>query len=205
MNHPVIPIAVLDSTKQRKRQAPKGRRVDPAELAQVQALLGTESRQRDLLIEHLHKIQDRFGCLSAGHLAALAQEMHLAQTEVYEVATFYHHFDVVKEGQAAPAALTVRVCDGLSCEMAGARDLLARLPALVGREVRVIAAPCIGRCEQAPAVAVGQHPIANDGRYRGHRREVRHGKTRPCWLHRPCRVSRGRRLLVDQRVCIRQA
>ena len=161
MNHPVIPIAVLDSTKQRKRQAPKGRRVDPAELAQVQALLGTESRQRDLLIEHLHKIQDRFGCLSAGHLAALAQEMHLAQTEVYEVATFYHHFDVVKEGQAAPAALTVRVCDGLSCEMAGARDLLARLPALVGREVRVIAAPCIGRCEQAPAVAVGQHPIAN--------------------------------------------
>lgn len=161
MNHPVIPIAVLDSTKQRKRQAPKGRRVDPAELAEVQALLGTESRQRDLLIEHLHKIQDRFGCLSAGHLAALAQEMHLAQTEVYEVATFYHHFDVVKEGDAAPAALTVRVCDGLSCQMAGARDLLARLPALLGREVRVIAAPCIGRCEQAPAVAVGQHPIAN--------------------------------------------
>jgi formate dehydrogenase beta subunit len=161
MNHPVIPIAVLDSTKQRKRQAPKGRRVDPAELAEVQALLGNESRQRDLLIEHLHKIQDRFGCLSAGHLAALAQEMRLAQTEVYEVATFYHHFDVVKEGETAPAALTVRVCDGLSCEMAGARELLARLPALLGREVRVLAAPCIGRCEQAPAVAVGQHPIAN--------------------------------------------
>ena len=161
MNHPVIPIAVQDSSKQRKRQAPKGRRVDPAELAEVQALLGGESRQRDLLIEHLHKIQDGFGCLSAGHLAALAQEMRLAQTEVYEVATFYHHFDVVKEGEAAPAALTVRVCDGLSCEMAGARDLLARLPALLGRDVRVIAAPCIGRCEQAPAVAVGQHPIAN--------------------------------------------
>ena len=161
MNHPVIPIAVQDSTKQRKRQAPKGRRVDPAELAEVQALLGGESRQRDLLIEHLHKIQDGFGCLSAGHLAALAQEMRLAQTEVYEVATFYHHFDVVKEGEVAPAALTVRVCDGLSCEMAGARDLLARLPALLGRDVRVIAAPCIGRCEQAPAVAVGQHPIAN--------------------------------------------
>lgn len=161
MNHPVMPIAVQDSTKQRKRQAPKGRRVDPAELAEVQSLLGGESRQRDLLIEHLHKIQDGFGCLSAGHLAALAQEMRLAQTEVYEVATFYHHFDVVKEGEAAPAALTVRVCDGLSCEMAGARDLLARLPALLGREVRVIAAPCIGRCEQAPAVAVGQQPIAN--------------------------------------------
>ena len=87
--------------------------------------------------------------------------MKLAQTEVYEVATFYHHFDVVKEGGAAPAALTVRVCDGLSCEMAGAQDLLARLPAMLGTEVRVIAAPCIGRCEQAPAVVVGQHPVPN--------------------------------------------
>ncbi|MEP7298131.1 MAG: NAD(P)H-dependent oxidoreductase subunit E [Burkholderiales bacterium] len=161
MNHPVIPIAVQGATKERKRQAPKGRRVDPAALSQVQALLGDESRQRDLLIEHLHKIQDRFGHLSSAHLAALAQEMRLAQTEVYEVATFYHHFDVVKEGEAAPAALTVRVCDGLSCEMAGARDLLDRLPALLGKEVRVIAAPCIGRCEQAPAVAVGQNPVPN--------------------------------------------
>jgi len=159
MNQMVIPIAVLDSTKQRKREKPKGRRVDPAALAQVQALLGAESRQRDLLIEHLHKIQDAYGHLSAAHLAALAQEMRLAQTEVYEVATFYHHFDVVKEGEAAPAALTVRVCDGLSCEMAGAQELLAKLPALLGREVRVIAAPCIGRCEQAPAVAVGQNPV----------------------------------------------
>ena len=161
MNHPVIPIAVQASTKERKRQGPKGRRASAAELAEVQALLGSQSRQRDLLIEHLHKIQDHFGCLSAGHLAALAQEMRLAQTEVYEVATFYHHFDVVKEGEGAPAALTVRVCDGLSCEMAGARDLIARLPSMLGREVRVIASPCIGRCEQAPAVAVGQHPIAN--------------------------------------------
>ena len=159
MNQMVIPIAVLDSTKQRKREKPKGRRVDPAALAQVQALLGAESRQRDLLIEHLHKIQDAYGHLSAAHLAALAQVMRLAQTEVYEVATFYHHFDVVKEGEAAPAALTVRVCDGLSCEMAGAQELLAKLPALLGREVRVIAAPCIGRCEQAPAVAVGQNPV----------------------------------------------
>src|SRR6185369_11394965 len=112
--------------------------------------LGDEPRRSDLLIEHLHKIQDRFGHLSSAHLAALAEEMKLAQAEVYEVATFYHHFDVVKEGEAAPPALTVRVCDGLSCEMAGARDLLARLPALLGSEVRVIAAPCIGRCEQAP-------------------------------------------------------
>ncbi|MES2383479.1 MAG: NADH-ubiquinone oxidoreductase-F iron-sulfur binding region domain-containing protein [Pseudomonadota bacterium] len=162
MNYPVIPIAVLEaSSKQRKREAPKGRRVDPAALADVQRLLGTESRQADLLIEHLHKLQDHFGHLSAAHLAALSQEMRLAQTEVYEVATFYHHFDVVKEGEAAPAPLTVRVCDGLSCEMAGAQDLLAKLPGLLGRDIRVIAAPCIGRCEQAPAVVVGQNPVPN--------------------------------------------
>ena len=109
----------------------------------------------------MERLQDRFGHLSARHLAALAREMGLAQTEVYEVATFYHHFDVVKEGGAAPAALTVRVCDGLSCEMAGAQDLLAKLPQILGKSVRVIAAPCIGRCEQAPAVAVGQRPVPN--------------------------------------------
>ena len=160
MNHPIIPIVVLDdAVKQRKRQAPKGRRVDPAALAEVQGLLQETSRKPDMLIEHLHKIQDRFGHLSAAHLAALAQEMGMAQTEVYEVASFYHHFDVVKEGQTAPAALTVRVCDGLSCEMAGAKALLAKLPALLGRDVRVIPAPCIGRCEQAPAAVVGQNPV----------------------------------------------
>ena len=160
MNHPIIPIVALDdAVKQRKRQAPKGRRVEPAALAEVQGLLQEASRKPDMLIEHLHKIQDRFGHLSAAHLAALAQEMGLAQTEVYEVATFYHHFDVVKDGQSAPAALTVRVCDGLSCEMAGAKALLAKLPALLGREVRVISAPCIGRCEQAPAAVVGQNPV----------------------------------------------
>ena len=159
MNHPIIPIAVQGATRERKRQAPKGRRVDPQALAEVQALLGEASRQPDLLIEHLHKIQDRYGCLSAPHLAALAQEMRLAQTEVYEVATFYHHFDVVKEGEEAPAALTVRVCDGLSCEMAGARDLIDKLPGILGRDVRVVPSPCIGRCEQAPAALVGQHPV----------------------------------------------
>jgi formate dehydrogenase beta subunit len=161
MNYPVIPIAVQEVTKQRKREAPKGRRVDPQALVEVRGLLGEESRRADLLIEHLHKIQDHYKHLSAAHLAALAHEMKLAQTEVYEVASFYHHFDLVKEGQAAPAHLTVRVCDGLSCEMAGAKDLLAKLPALLGREVRVIPAPCIGRCEQAPAVVVGQNPVAN--------------------------------------------
>jgi formate dehydrogenase len=159
MNHPVIPIALHGPSRQRKREAPKGRRVDPQALAEVQALLGASSRQRDLLIEHLHKIQDRFGSVSSAHIAALAQEMRLAQTEVYEVATFYHHFDVVKEGEAAPAALTVRVCAGLSCEMAGAQSLLERLPAILGREVRVIAAPCVGRCEQAPVAVVGQNPV----------------------------------------------
>jgi NADH:ubiquinone oxidoreductase subunit F (NADH-binding)/NADH:ubiquinone oxidoreductase subunit E len=163
MNHPIIPIARIDhpvgASRQRKREAPKGRRVDPQALAEVQALLGTQSRQRDLLIEHLHKIQDHFGCLSSAHMAALAQEMRLAQTEVYEVATFYHHFDVVKEGETAPAALTVRVCAGLSCEMAGARELLAKLPALLGREVRLLEAPCVGRCEQAPVAVVGQHAV----------------------------------------------
>ena len=160
MNTRTIPIVAEGALRQRKRQAPKGRQVDPAALAEVQRLLGKESRQRDLLIEHLHKIQDHAGHLSAAHLAALAQEMRMPQTEVFEVASFYHHFDIVKEGQTAPPALTVRVCDGLSCELAGAQDLLARLPAILGDGVRVIAAPCIGRCEQAPAVAVGQHPVA---------------------------------------------
>ena len=161
MNHPVIPITLVDDSRARKRQAPKGRRVDVQALAEVQHLLGSASRQADMLIEHLHKVQDRFGHLSAAHLAALAQEMRMPQTSVYEVATFYHHFDVVKEGGVAPEALTVRVCDGLSCEMAGARDLLAKLPGLLGRDVRVIAAPCIGRCEQAPAAVVGQNPVPN--------------------------------------------
>ena len=160
MNTRTIPIVAAADARQRKREAPKGRQVDPAALDEVRQLLDQEPRQRDLLIEHLHKLQDRYGHLSARHLAALAKEMGLAQTEVYEVATFYHHFDVVKEGGTMPPALTVRVCDGLSCEMAGARDLLARLPAMLGPDVRVIAAPCIGRCEQAPAVVVGQHPLA---------------------------------------------
>ena len=160
MNHPVISIVPEASSRQRKREAPRGRRVDPQARAEVLELLGDEPRRGDLLIEYLHKLQDRFGHLSAVHLAALADEMKLAQTEVFEVATFYHHFDVVKEGGVVPPAITVRVCDGLSCEMAGAQDLLARLPGLLGPGVRVLAAPCIGRCEQAPAAVVGQFPVA---------------------------------------------
>jgi NADH:ubiquinone oxidoreductase subunit F (NADH-binding)/NADH:ubiquinone oxidoreductase subunit E len=159
MNQKVIPIAVQDVSRQRKRQAPRGRRVDPGALAEVQALLGSRPRQADLLIEHLHLIQDRYGCLSTAHLAALAAEMRLAQAEVFEVASFYHHFDVVREGDAAPAALTVRVCAGLSCEMAGARALFEHLPAILGAEVRVLEAPCVGRCEQAPVAVVGQNPV----------------------------------------------
>ena len=156
----MIPIAVQDTSRERKRQRPKGRQVDAAALQQVQALLGDAPRRRDLLIEFLHLIQDAYGCLPAAHLAALAAELRLAQVEVFEVASFYHHFDIVREGALAPPAVTVRVCDGLSCEMAGSAALLARLPALLGREVRVVPASCIGRCDQAPAVLVGQQAVA---------------------------------------------
>jgi formate dehydrogenase beta subunit len=141
------------------RSRPKGRQIDPQAHAEVQALLGDAPRRRDLLIEHLHKIQDRYGCLSARHLVALAAEMKMAMAEVYEVATFYHHFDVVKEGDTAPPAITVRVCDSIACELAGSHDLLAKLPALLGTGVRVLHAPCVGRCETAPVVVVGQNPI----------------------------------------------
>jgi formate dehydrogenase beta subunit len=141
------------------RATPKGRRVDPKAHQEVLALLGDAPRRRDLLIEHLHRIQDRFGCLPAQHLVALAAEMKLAMTEVYEVATFYHHFDVVKEGDAAPPAITVRVCDSIACDIAGSRDLLARLRAVVGPDVRILRAPCVGRCETAPVAVIGQNPV----------------------------------------------
>ena len=117
-------------------------------------MLTDKPRRRDLLIEHLHLIQDRYGSLSAGHLAALAFEMKMALTEVYEVATFYAHFDVVKDGPPPPA-VTVRVCDSLSCAMAGAEQLLAKLPGILGKDVRVLRAPCMGACDHAPVAAVG--------------------------------------------------
>ncbi len=137
------------------RHTPKGRQVDPAALGDVRAVLGDRERRRDLLIEHLHLIQDRYGHLSAAHLAALAQEMKLALAEVYEVATFYAHFDVVKEGETAPPAVTVRVCDSLSCAMAGGEHLLTELPKKLGANVRVVRAPCMGACDRAPVCAVG--------------------------------------------------
>jgi formate dehydrogenase beta subunit len=147
-------IAARPEGRRRPRRTPKGRQVDPPALDEVRALLGERPRRRDLLIEHLHLIQDRYGHLSAAHLAALADEMKLAQAEVYEVATFYSHFDVVKDG-SPPPAVTVRVCDSLSCAMAGSEALLARLPAILGKDVRVVRAPCMGACDRAPVCAVG--------------------------------------------------
>ena len=152
-----------DDRRQRRRAAggrkprrtPKGRQVDPQALDEVRALLGDRPRRRDLLIEHLHLIQDKYGHLSAAHLAALAAEMKLALTEVYEVATFYAHFDVVKEGETPPPPVTVRVCDSLSCAMAGAERLLRDLPEQLGADVRVVRAPCMGACDRAPVCAVG--------------------------------------------------
>ena len=150
----------------RARGALKGRAVESAALAEIQSLLdeaqlktGVDPRRRDLLIENLHLIQDRHGHIPAAHVVALAREMKLAMTEVYEVATFYHHFDVVKEGEKAPPALTVRVCDSLSCELSGSNDLIKGLKQSLGDKVRVIPAPCVGRCEQAPVAVVGQNPV----------------------------------------------
>src|SRR5437868_11469008 len=141
--------------RRRGPRTPKGRQIEPRALEEIRSLLGERERRRDLLIEHLHLIQDRYGHLSAAHLAALAQEMRLALTEVYEVATFYAHFDVVKEGETPPPAITVRVCDSLSCALNGAERLLAELPKKLGTGARVVRAPCMGACDSAPVCAVG--------------------------------------------------
>jgi len=161
MSQPEQNAAVVDNRKQGRRGKPKGRVVDLNALLEVQGLLGDEPRDRDLLIEHLHKIQDKFKHLSAAHIAALAHEMRLSMTEVYEVASFYHHFDVVREGETPPAPLTVRVCDSVSCEMAGSEDLIAALEASLGDGVRVQRVPCVGRCDYAPIAVVGRNTIEN--------------------------------------------
>jgi formate dehydrogenase beta subunit len=145
--------------RSRVRGTPKGRSVDPQARDEVLALLGGLERRRDLLIEYLHLIQDRLGCLPAAHLVALAAELKMAMAEVYEVATFYHHFDVVKEGDARPPAITVRVCDSIACALAGAGELLKTLPRTLGDDVRVLHAPCVGRCDAAPVAVVGQNPV----------------------------------------------
>ncbi len=143
------------------RRTPKGRQIDPQAAGEIAALLGDRSRQRDLLIEHLHLIQDKYGHISSAHMAALAAEMKLSMTEVYEVATFYAHFDVVKEGETPPPPVTVRVCDSLSCAMAGADRLLKDLPDTLGLNVRVVRAPCMGACDHAPVCAVGHVQVTN--------------------------------------------
>jgi len=157
----VIPIADARGRDRKVRSAMKGRSVDAQAREEIRALLGDSPRRRDLLVEYLHRIQDAYGHICAAHVVALAEAMKLAMTEVYEVATFYHHFDVVKEGDAVPPALTVRVCESLSCSLAGAGDLLARLPQLLGPGVRVSAVPCVGRCETAPVAVVGRNAIGN--------------------------------------------
>ncbi|MDR2875983.1 MAG: NAD(P)H-dependent oxidoreductase subunit E [Methylobacillus sp.] len=148
----------LDDLK-RKSGKPKGRAVEPAALLEVRRLLGDAARAPDLLIEHLHKIQDHHGHVSSKHIAALAAEMKLSQTEVYEVATFYHHFDVVKEGETPPPPLTVRVCESVSCDMAGAHELIDALKRGLGDKIRIQPVPCVGRCDTAPVAVVGQNPI----------------------------------------------
>jgi formate dehydrogenase len=151
---PAVPAGAR-AGRRRPPRTPKGRQVDPQALVEIRSLLTDRPRRRDLLIEHLHLIQDQYGYISAPHLAALAAEMKMALTEVYEVATFYAHFDVVKEGEVPPPPVTVRVCDSLSCAMAGAEKLLKDLPGKLGRDVRVVRAPCMGACDRAPVAAVG--------------------------------------------------
>lgn len=151
---------VWKSGRGKGRVTPKGRQLDDRAWAEVKALLGDRIIQRDHLIEYLHLIQDQYGHLSAAHLRALAQEMRLSMVEVYEVATFYAHFDVVKEDETPPPLLTIRVCDSLSCELAGAQDLKAALEkGLDPSEVRVLRAPCMGRCDTAPVLELGHNHI----------------------------------------------
>ena len=149
-------------TVRKSRHQPKGRQPDVQALAEVRALIGPrplEGHRRDLLIEHLHALNDHYRALHRAHLVALAHEMGIPQAEVMEVASFYHHFEILPDGTQAPA-LTVRVCDGLACDMAGAADLASRLPALLGRDdVRVVTAPCVGRCDTAPVAVVHQTPV----------------------------------------------
>ena len=143
------------SGRRRGLNHPKGRQVEPAALAEVRVLLGERERRRDLLIEHLHLLQDHYRCLHARHLAALAEEMRLSLVEVYEVASFYAHFDIVMDDEAPPPELTVRVCDSLTCELFGAQALLGALQTRLGDAVRVVRAPCMGGCHNAPVVAIG--------------------------------------------------
>jgi len=160
---PIRPLATVDQMRETIRRTAqlKGRQADDLSRQEVRALLGSGPHARDRLIEHLHLLNDAYHGLFERHLVALGQEMNIPMAEVYEVATFYHHFEVLRDDATAPG-LTVRVCDGLSCELAGAQDLLAKLPALLGTpDVRVITAPCVGRCEQAPVAVVHHNALAH--------------------------------------------
>ena len=152
---------VVTRKRNKMRGEKHGRPVNALALKQVRELLGETSLRRDLLIEFLHLIQDKFGHISAAHITALAKEMKLSTTEVYEVATFYHHFDVIKEEHHAPPALTIRVCDSMTCEMFGANNLFKELTELTDEKIRIQRVPCVGRCEQAPVAVVGTYAIAN--------------------------------------------
>ena len=168
MNHPkpsgevkAVAVATADDLREtiRRKSKLKGRQADDASLAEVRQLIGNAPHRRDLLIENLHKLNDEYRALHDRHLVALAKEMNLPMAEVYEVATFYHHFEVVR-GNDPVADITVRVCDGIACELAGAQNLLVKLPTILGNpNVKVIAAPCVGRCEQAPVAVVHQYPV----------------------------------------------
>src|SRR6187399_1467183 len=147
--------------RKRAKSTPKGRQVDPTAAHEIELLLGDRPRRRDLLIEHLHLIQDKYHQISAAHLAALADEMKLSFAEVFETATFYAHFDVVKEGEPDIAPLTIRVCDSLTCAMLGAEKLLQELQSSAGPGIRVVRAPCVGLCDVAPVAEVGHHYVMN--------------------------------------------
>src|SRR3954464_3954808 len=155
--HQVRPFEHPGGGRKRAKATPKGRQIDPTAAHVIEVLLGERPRRRDLLIEHLHLIQDTYHQISAAHLAALAEEMKLSFAEVFETATFYAHFDVVKEGDADIPPLTIRVCDSLTCAMLGAEKLLSELKAGAGPGVRVVRAPCVGRCDTAPAAEVGHN------------------------------------------------
>jgi formate dehydrogenase beta subunit len=147
--------------RKRAKATPKGRQVDPAAAHEIEQLLGDRPRRRDLLIEHLHLIQDKYHQISASHLAALADEMKLSFAEVFETATFYAHFDIVKEGEPNIPPLTIRVCDSLTCAMLGGEKLLHELQNKAGPGIRVVRAPCVGFCDQAPVAEVGHRYVLN--------------------------------------------
>jgi formate dehydrogenase len=160
MSHDVHKVRSFEHPGEGRRRAkatPKGRQVDPAAAHEIEVLLGDRPRRRDLLVEHLHLIQDKYHQISAAHLAALADEMKLSFAEVFETATFYAHFDIVKEGEPSIPPLTIRVCDSITCAMMGGEKLLEDLQSSAGPGIRVVRAPCVGRCDTAPAVEVGHH------------------------------------------------